>query len=106
MSDVSKWKRNALDPYLNDYDDPIILVMSKPSKIGQHTPPWARVALSADQHQWCLANRDDVVMFTLTGDERIVSTMEVDEFIKMMNSYTASKELFTGIIYYTATLPQ
>ena len=105
MSKVVKWRITTLDPYIKDYADPVVVVTMGPSRLGmtraECVPKWSRELLDNDGHIWSLTSREDVTVFKLLGASRIVSVMEVKEFIEMMTSYAVAKDLWTGIDYHT-----
>jgi len=104
VSKVIEWREAALDPYLDEYEDPVVIVTVKlpgRSRIFADggVPKWSKELLDNDGHLWSLTSREDAVVFKLLGSVRVVSVMEVNEFLEMMTSYATAKGLWTGIDY-------
>ena len=104
VNNITQWRETALDPFLNDYDDPVVIAISRKLRqsdtVKIEAPAWAREIFDDANHRWYLTSREDVIVFKLIGNTRIATTMEVNKFVELLETYSASKNLFTGIEYY------
>jgi len=101
ISDLESWKSFLRQ---GDYVDPIVIAV--PRKIRYNgvekipSPAHSQEVFDDARYRWFLTSREDAVVFKLLNVAEIGIMMEVSDFIEVMTSYSASKELYTGLDFY------
>jgi hypothetical protein len=111
VNNVATWRETTLDPFISDYDDPVIistprkLRKSDKENVEQDAPRQSHEIFDDATHRWYLTGREDVTLFKLArNNDTTVCIVEINDFINMMQSYAVSKDLFTGLSYHIACI--